>query len=170
LAAGSASAQTGGYPPPTTVLTCTPGNANAGSVTVGDTVTFTLCGDFTATATITVNGHAAGTKTAVNGAVTVVVTVASQTELVVNDPVDVAGQCGTNTVVATGPGTPGTSTGTFTLLCNVSTATTTSPVTSTGALAFTGARLLELLLAVAAAMIVLGTLLVRLQHRRRQDY
>jgi hypothetical protein len=147
-------------PPP-----CTVGNVNAGNVSVGQTVTFTLCGDFApgASVTVTVNGVLAITKTPTNGAVVVVVTVVSQTLLAVDDPVNVAAVCGINTVTATGAtatGGTGNSTGTFNLLC-------TSTTTTKGGLAFTGANVMRFVLA-ALALIVIGALLVFFQRRRRQ--
>lgn len=158
---GVAQAQTG-YPPGTTTLpACVAGNVNAGNVSVGQTITFTLCGNYTAggTDTITVNGAVVLTKTPTNGAVIVVVTVVSQTVATVSDPVNVAIVCGTNTVTATGPGTPGTSTGTFNLECSPTT------TTSTG-LAFTGANIMKALL-IALVLIVAGVALFILGRRRR---
>jgi hypothetical protein len=163
LTGGAALAQTG-YPPGTSVPSCVPANVNAGTIAVGQTVTFTLCGNFAAgaTVTVTVNGAPTLTKTPTNGAVEVVVTAVSTTVLQVGDPTNVAAICGTNTVTATGATTAGvgTSTGTFTLVCTT-TATTSSP------LAFTGANVL-LALGVALVLIVLGALLVVFQRRRRQ--
>ncbi len=129
-------------------------------------MTFTLCGNFApgATVTVTVDGVAALTKTPTNGAVVVVVTVISQTVLAVGDPVNVAGTCGINSVVATGTaatGGTGSSTGTFNLIC---TSTTT---TKSGGLALTGTNVLMALL-IALALIVIGALLVVFQRRRRQ--
>jgi len=159
LLGGVASAQVGGYPPPTTVPACTPGNVTVGVVAVGQTVTFTLCGGFDPGAQIPVkvNGVVVATKTAVNGAVVVVVTVVSQSVLAVD--ADAAAVCGTNTVVATGTGTPGTSTGTFTIDC-------TSSTTSSGGLPLTGANVAELVL-IALGLIGAGTVLVVVQRRRR---
>lgn len=151
------------YPPGSSVPSCTPGNDNVGTVQVGQTVTFVLCGGFTAGATVTItvnNITTTVTKTPVNGAVTVVITVASTTTLSVDDPVNVPAICGTNTVVASGPGNPGTSTGTFNLNCG------TTTTTSGGALALTGADVVGIIV-VALALIGLGTLLVAMQRRRR---
>jgi hypothetical protein len=187
LGAGAAQAQVG-YPPGTTTVPapppttttvpgttttvpsatttvtspCTAGDVNAGIVAVGKTITFTLCGGYSgAPVTITVNGTSAGTKTPVNGAVTVVVTVVSQTVLQINDPINVAAVCGTNQVVTSGTGTPGASTGTFTVAC------TTAVAGNGGGLAFTGANILRFLLA-ALVLIAAGTALVLFQRRRRQ--
>jgi hypothetical protein len=148
-----------------TVPPCVVGNVNAGTVTVGKTITFTLCGDFApgSSVTITANGVVVFTKTPSAGAVTVVVTVTSQTVMAVGDPVNVAATCGTNTIVATGPsaaGGTGMSTGTFTLLC-------TSTGTTTGPLALTGTNVMIALL-IALALIGFGVLLVVLQRKRRQ--
>jgi hypothetical protein len=159
-------AQAQSYPPGTSVPSCTPGDVNAGNVSVGQTVTFTLCGDFApgAAVTVTVNGVAALTKTPTNGAVVVVITVTSQTVLAVSDPVNVAAICGSNSAVATGAkmgGGTGSSTGTFNLVCTTTT-TTSKP------LAFTGANILMAVL-IAFALIVLGALLVAFQRRRRQS-
>ena len=166
LAGSVAGAQTG-YPPGTSVPACTVGNVNAGNVSVGQTVTFTLCGNFApgATVTVTVNGAVTLTKTPTNGAVVVVITVVSQTVLAVDDPVNVAAVCGVNTATATGAaatGGTGQSTGTFNLLC-------TSTTTTKSGLAFTGTNVFRFLL-VAFALIVIGALLVVLQRRRRQTF
>jgi hypothetical protein len=163
-----------GYPPGSSLPSCTPNNATiTNPVAVGQTVTFTLCGGFAdgATVSLKVNGQAVTTtKTPVNGAVTVVIQVISQTQLQVNDPVTAPANCGANTVTATGtpkPGAPGSSTGTFTLLCTSATSTAGNTTTTTGNLPLTGARILEALL-VAVALIAVGTLLVMVQRRRRR--
>jgi hypothetical protein len=159
LFGGVAQAQT--YPPGTSVPPpCVPGNASAGNVAVGQSVTFTLCGDFTGTTTVSVNGAVVLTKTATNGAVVVVVTVVSQSVLSVGDPVNVAAVCGTNGIVATGSGTPGRSTGTFDLVC-------TPTTTAKSGLAFTGANILRSVL-IALALIIVGALMIIFQRRRRQ--
>jgi hypothetical protein len=162
LIGGVAQAQTGsGYPPgtSTTLAECTAGNANAGNVAVGQTITFTLCGDFTAgqLVTIKVNGAVALTKLP-NGAVVVVITVVSQTVLQVSDPVNVAAVCGTNNVNATGGGTPGAASGTFNLACAAAS-------TASGGLAFTGANI-ALGVIIALALISVGVLLRILSNRR----
>jgi hypothetical protein len=177
LAGGAAMAQTGGYPPGTSVPPpCTSGNINAGNVSVGQTVKFTLCGEFTdgSSVDVVVNGKDVGTKTPLDGSVQVVIEVISPTVLQVDDPVSATAVCGSNTAVATGPGTPGTATGTFNLVCTSTTTSTTvgattSTTKATGALAFTGARILEALL-IAAALIVVGAVLVLMQRRRRQSF
>jgi hypothetical protein len=163
LLGGAAQAQS--YPPGTSVPSCTVGNVNAGSISVGQTVTFTLCGNFApgAAVTVTVNGVSVFTKAPTNGAVTVVITVKSSTVLAVDDPVNVAAVCGVNTAVATGAtvgGGSASSSGTFNLVC-------TSSTTTSSGLAFTGTNVIEALL-VAFALIVIGALLVVFQRRRRQ--
>jgi hypothetical protein len=158
--AGAAQAQTG-YPPGTSVPPpCVAGNVNAGTVAVGQTITFTLCGDFTGTVSVSVNGAVVLTKTATGGAVVIVVTIISPTVAQVEDPVNAAIVCGNNVVSATGPGTPGESTGNFNLAC------TTTTTTKSG-LAFTGTNILRSVL-IALALIVLGALLVVFQRRRHQ--
>jgi hypothetical protein len=173
LSGGPASAQSSAVPrqncyplsscPPTPP--CTVGSVSAGVVVVGQTITFTLCGDFApgASVTVVVNGTTVFTKTATNGAVVVVITVASQTILQVDDPVNAPAICGNNAVVATGAKVGGGSsspTGTFQLTC-------TSSTGSKGGLAFTGTNVMLGLL-VALGLIALGTVLVVLQRRRRQ--
>ena len=163
LGLGTAQAQTVGYPPgTTTTVSCVPGNVNAGTAVVGQTVTLDLCGGFLngATVAVTVNGTTVPAKTAVNGAVTAVITVESTTVLSVNDPTNVAAVCGTNTVKATGSGTPGASTGTFNLTCSTTT-------TANSGLALTGANVARGA-AIAFLLIGLGIVLVLLQRRRRQ--
>ena len=164
LGLSTAQAQTGGYPPgTTTVASCVPGNVNLGTVVVGQTVTFQLCGGFAdgATVTVTVNGTTVPSKTAVNGAVTVVITVTSTTVLTVNDPTTAPAVCGTNTVAATGSGNPGVSTGTFNLNCSTTTTTSTSGLALTGANVVKGAL-------IALVLIGLGVVLVVFQRRRRE--
>ncbi len=134
-------------------------------MSVGQTITFTLCGNFApgAAVTITVNGTIVFTKAPTNGAVVVVITIVSQSVAQVGDPVNVAIACGANAVTATGAaagGGTGTSTGNFNLVC-------TSTTTTSSGLALTGANVL-LALGIAMVLIVLGALLVVFQRRRRQ--
>ena len=168
--APAAGAQTG-YPPGP--CTATIGSQDAGAHAVGTSFTVVLsptCA-FSAGAlvNIVVNGQAIGTKAAsANGTVTVNVTVASATQLVINDPVTVAGQCGTNTIVATGPsaaagGATVTQTATFTVLCPTGVAVPT-PV-ARGRVAFTGANVLRWG-AVALVLLAVGALLVVADRRR----
>lgn len=163
--AGSALAQTG-YPPGTSLPTCTVGDINAGSLAVGQTAVFALCGPFApgASVSVTVDGTAVFSKTPVNGIVTVTVTRTSTTVVAVGDPVNVATVCGSNSVTATGPGSSGataTANGTFVIQCAATTTTTSS------GLAFTGANVM-LALGVATILIAAGALLVVFQRRRRQ--
>lgn len=166
---GTALAQTG-YPPGTTIPPgCTSGAVNAGAVTVGQTITFTLCGPFApgAMVTLTLDGQAVGSKqAAANGTVVMVVTITKQNEASINDPVLAAIVCGTNTATATGTNAAGatvTASGTFNLNCTAAPTTTTT----NGGLALTGANILKALL-VAVALIGLGVLLVTAQRRRRR--
>lgn len=161
---GTASAQTG-YPPGTSVPA---GTTSAGkSLTIGDTITVTLCANFAAGApvTVSVNEHGVLTKTPTNGCVVVLITALSTKVLQVGDPVNVAANCGTNTITATGPSDTGGTTSastTINLVCP-STATTTPR-----RLAFTGTNV-AIGLAGAFLLIVLGLLLVGFQRRRRQE-
>jgi len=166
LAAPAAQAQTG-YPPG--ACTTTTGAQDAGGHLVGDVFTITLAPVclFTpgASVTVVVNGVNVGTKVATaQGFITVTIRVNSQTELLIEDPVSVAGQCGTNTVVATGPSTLAngtvTQTGTFQVLCPKGAAT---PVQ--GRVAFTGANIARWS-AVALALVMLGGTLVVADRRR----
>jgi hypothetical protein len=166
LSGGVAHAQP--YPPGTTVPECVAGDINAGTLAIGQTAVFVLCGPFAdgATVNVTVNGTFVFTKVAASGKVQVTVTRISATTVAVGDPVNVATVCGTNTVVATGPSQSGSTVsadGFFNIQC----APTTT--TSTGGLAFTGANVL-LAVAVALVLIVLGVLLVSFQRRRRQSF
>ena len=167
LTGGVAHAQ--GYPPGTTVPSCTPGDINAGTLAIGQTAVFVLCGPFAsgATVNVTLNGTFVFTKVAAaNGTIQVTVTRISETTVSVGDPVNVAIVCGTNTVVGTGPSPTGntvSANGFFNIQC----APTTT--TSTGGLAFTGANVV-LAVAVALVLIVLGVLLVSFQRRRRQSF
>ena len=139
-------------------------NVNIGTIRVGQTVTFALCGQFApgASVVVTVNGTAVTTKTPVNGSVSVVVTAISPTVVQVDDPINAPAVCGTNTVVATGArstGGTGSVSGTFTLQC-------TTATTSTTPLVFTGANVTAVAL-VGLVLIGLGAALVVLQRRRR---
>ncbi len=161
---GAASAQTTPtYTPGTsTGPLCTGGPVNAGNVSIGQTVTFMLCGPFQpgATAAINVNGTAAGSKTvASNGTVTIVITINSATSGTVNDPVTVPVTCGSNTATATSGGV--SQTGTFNLICG--------STTKTSGLAFTGANVMKAVLA-ALLLIAIGGALVLAQRRRRSSH
>ena len=166
----AAGAQTG-YPPG--ACTATVGSQDAGAHAIGSSFSVVLAPTCAlspgALVSIVVNGQAVGTKAAAaNGTVTVNVTVASATQLIINDPVTVAGQCGTNTIVATGPsaaagGATVTQTATFTVLCPTGVAVAT-PV-SRGRVAFTGANVLRWG-AVALVLLAVGALLVVADRRR----
>jgi hypothetical protein len=170
LAGATAEAQTTTtqYQPGTSLPQCTAGNANAGTVSVNQKITFTLCGNFAVNASVAIalNGIATGiTKTPTLGAITTHITVTSTSSVDVDDPVAVAIACGaTDTVSATGPtatGTTATENGTFVVQCATTSTTTGNP------LAFTGANVLKALIA-ALVLIGLGTALVLFQRRRRQ--
>jgi hypothetical protein len=157
---GAAQAQTTptvpGYGSP--VPPCAVGPINAGTLSVGQTAVFLLCGPFTGTVTVKVNGTTTFTnKQPSSGQVRVTVTRTSATSAAVDDPFNVATVCGSNTV--TGSDAAATATGTFTILC--------AAPASSGGLAFTGANVV-LGLIVAMVLIVLGALLVMFQRRRRQ--
>lgn len=165
LAAPVAQAQTG-YPPG--VCTTTTGAQDAGGHLVGDTFTINLAPVCTfvpgTSVTVVVNGVNIPGKTAnAQGFVTVTVRINSQTEILIDDPVRVPAQCGTNTVVATGASPSGVTvsqTGTFQLLCPRGAAT---PVQ--GRVAFTGANIARWS-AVALALVMLGGTLVVADRRR----
>lgn len=163
-----ASAQTG-YPPGG--CTATAENQSAGTHAVGETFVIQLAPTcpFTpgGTVAVSVNGQSVGTKPAnASGFVAVSITVQSATQLVVDDPVNVAGRCGSNTAVATGPssvaGKPVTLTATFTLNCAAAAAA--QPVPS-GTVARTGANVARST-GVALLLVMSGALLVVLVRRR----
>ncbi len=168
LVGPGAAAQTVGYPPGTCATTN--GTQDAGNHAVGDTFTVTLSpvclfapGSSVA---IVVNGISVTSKTADNsGFVSVTIKVNSQSELLIEDPVSVGGQCGANRVVATGPsavaGARVDQTATFGILC----AATAAPKATAG-VAFTGANILRWT-AIAVALVLLGSLLIVADRRRR---
>ncbi|HEX8771097.1 MAG TPA: hypothetical protein VF711_10060, partial [Acidimicrobiales bacterium] len=95
-------------------------------------------------------------------------TVVSATQLSVDDPVSVTGQCGGNTVVATGPsaaagGSTVTQSAGFTVSCPAATATA-----SKGAVAFTGANIAKWS-AGALVLVAGGFGLVLMSRRRKSD-
>ena len=164
LGGGMAAGQTG-YPPTTTTpVLCAGGNATAGTIKIGTTITFTLCGTFKpgSTVSVVVDGNPPATKTANgDGSVTVVITVTSGSAGTLNDPVKIALNCGANNVVATGTSPSGgaaASTGTFSIDC--------TPTTTSGGLAFTGANIFKFL-AAALLLIAIGGALVLAERRRR---
>jgi len=114
-----------------------------------------------------VNGQSVGTKTAdATGGINVSITVVSSTQLSIDDPVVVTGQCGANSVSGTGPSSAAQSnvtvTGIFTVLCPAAT------VVSKSGLAFTGANI-ALWVAIALALVFLGFVMVRTVRRRRNS-
>lgn len=150
------------------------GSTNLGSTAPGGTVSGTIgpaC-HFTGPVNMTVNGANGGTKTPnAGGGVSVNIQVVSTTQGLLNDPVAVPVQVGTNSVTATGPTAGGTATvsGAFTVTSQTTATTapttaTTSPPSST--VAFTGANILRWSLA-AAALLGLGALMVWGSRRRR---
>lgn len=162
---GVASAQTPGYPPGSTTTVgapCIGSGASVGSVAVGSVVTFSICGPFTngGSVNVAVNGRQAVTKQASTaGTISIVLRITSKSVAEVDDPVNVAINCGANTVSANGPafnGGTATQIGAFSLNCGSTTAT---------GLAFTGANVLKGLGA-ALALIVVGAFLVVTQRRR----
>jgi len=168
-----ASAQTPGYPPGP----CIPGNRveNLGSRAIGSTFTIrmvTQClWDPGFTVNLTVNGQAAGSKTA-DGAssINVSVTVLSATQLSINDPILVSGGCGNNRVVGTSPSSAaGGAIETFTATFNVDCgrpAATAGAVGGIGGIAFTGANILKWG-GFALVLMAGGWLLVGVSRRRR---
>lgn len=145
---------------------CASPTVDAGAHAIGSSFSFVLGCPFDpgSTVTITVNGQTVGTKTAdASGAVTVNVTVVSQTVLQINDPVTAPGQCGPNSVVATGPanGSTGSITGGFTVLCPAGVVTA---VPRRG-VAFTGANILRWG-AVAMLLVAVGAVLIVADRRR----
>lgn len=164
LVAPGAQAQT--YPPG--ACTVTVGAQDAGGHLVGDTFTVTLAPVCLfapgSQVGVVVNGVFIVNKIAsAQGTINVTIKVNSQNELLIDDPVSVRGQCGTNTVVGTGTSSSGltlTQTGTFQVLCPTGAAT---PVQ--GRVAFTGANIARWS-AVALALVMLGSLLVIADRRR----
>jgi hypothetical protein len=148
---------------------CGSPTVNIGTAAPGGSVTGTIgpsC-HFTGTVSMAVNGGAAGTKTpnAGNG-VNVSIQVVTTTSGLLNDPVAVNLQLGTNKVTATGPTDvgPQTVTGFFTVVAP--TAVTVTPAAPTSRVAFTGANILRWSVA-AAALLGIGVLMVWASRRRR---
>ncbi len=172
LAAPSAMAQTPGYPP-----TCNPvdGVQDAGSHQIGETFKVNLLPTCLfnpgSNIAVTVNGQSVGTKVAAaDGSITVTVRVVSATELSIEDPVSVVGQCGQNKIVGTGPsataGRNVTQTAFFTVVCpgvNPPGGGVVTPVK--GTVAFTGANIAKWA-GLALALIAIGAVLVILNRRR----
>jgi hypothetical protein len=167
--AGAATAQTnaGSSLGPCTVTTSTAGDF--GNHNVGDSfkarLTPVCLFDSGAVVTVFVNGQSVGTKTAdASGSVTVSITVKSATQLSIDDPVLVNGQCGANSISAAGASSAAQSnvtvSGSFNVLC-AATATTTK-----SGLAFTGGDFLGLV-AFAFALVIVGAVVVQSVRRRR---
>ncbi len=154
---------------------CSPtaGSVNVGSHNVGDSFRVLLAPTcvFTpgAAVTVTVNNQPVGTKTAdANGAVSVSITVVSATQLSIDDPVLVTGQCGANTVVGSGPSSVAnsnvTQSASFTVNCPA--AATVTPTASKGTVAFTGANIAKW--SAGALVLVAGGFGLLLMSRRRR--
>jgi hypothetical protein len=166
--AALAQTTTTGYQPPG----CS-GNTNLGQTAPGGTISGTIgpaC-HFTGPVTMTVNGASGGTKTPNTGnGVNVSLQVVSTTQGLLNDPVAVPVQLGSNSLSATGPiagGATATVTGTFTVVNPAATTTTAAPAAApTSRVAFTGANILRWSLA-AAALLAIGVLMVWGSRRRR---
>ncbi len=174
LVASPAMAQTPGYPP-----TCNPvdGVQDAGSHQIGETFKANLLPvclfNPGSNVNVTVNGQAVGAKVAAaDGSITVTVRVVSATELAIEDPVSVSGQCGPNTIVGNGPsataGRNVTQTANFTVICpgvNGPGGNGGAVTPVKGSVAFTGANIAKWAL-VALVLIGVGGLLVALNRRR----
>jgi len=169
LVAPPAMAQTSGYPP-----TCNPvdGVQDAGTHQIGETFQVTLSPvclfDPGTNVGVTVNGQTVGTKVVdANGAITVTIRVVSATELSIDDPVSVRGQCGQNNVVGNGPsataGRNVAETAIFNVACPGPGGGVARPVS--GRVAFTGANIAKWA-AVALALIGIGAVLVVANRRR----
>jgi hypothetical protein len=159
-------AQTG-YPPGE--CTTPSGSQDVGGVNVGASFTVRIqpvcLFDVGSLVSINVNGQGIGTKEAdASGGVNVAVRVVSQTMVEIDDPIQVAAQCGVNTIVATGvsSGTPVTQTASFTILCPGGAAQAVR-----GRVAFTGANLLRWGGGAAVLVALGGVLLVTARRRSR---
>ena len=167
VAPAPAGAQTG-YPPGA----CTPISSaqDAGAHNIGDVFTVRMTPvclfDPGSTVGISVNGQGIGTKAAdAGGGVNVQVRVVSATQLEINPLV--AGQCGANNIVATGPSSAAraqvTHTANFTVLCPG----VTPAKAVTGRVAFTGDNLLRWGGGAALLVALGGVLLVAARRRSR---
>jgi len=149
----------------TTVATVVgPGQAG-GSASLGGSITNEVCGFLPgSTVQLTLNGTvSAGTTTAdSNGCITITIKVLSDTPQLVVDGTQANGICGTNMVVATGPGASG---GTFSQSDSVTVNCAAQPTSSSSGLPFTGANVLKLA-AAAVVLIMMGALLVVADRRR----
>ncbi|HWC12394.1 MAG TPA: hypothetical protein VG455_14375 [Acidimicrobiales bacterium] len=161
--------EAGAQPYPPGPCTVTVSAQDLGAYNIGDVftarLTATCAFDAGAAVSISVNGQDIGTKAAdAGGGVTVTVRVVSATQLEINP--FVAGRCGTNNIVLTGPSSAAratvTHTGSFTVLCPG----VTPPKAVRGRVAFTGDNILRWG-AVAAALVAFGGVLTVGARRRR---
>lgn len=151
----------------------TTSSSSAGGHNVGSTFTVQLAPTCAWTpgtpVTVTVNGVSIPGKVAnASGVVTVAITVVSESQLSVDDPVIVASQCGSNTVVGVGPssvagGATVTHSAGFTVNCAASPARATR-----GAVAFTGANVAKWS-AAALVLVAAGFGFVLFSRRRKGD-
>lgn len=151
LGSGRAIAQTGYPPAPPTTVMCSGGDVDAGTVSLGQTITVTLCGPFQPGAVLaaTLNGGLGlGTApTTADGVGAVTITIRAR-------------KCGLNKVIVTGPGSTTTTavrTATFYVMC------ARAPIA--GVLPFTGGNIVVFLL-VAALLIGVGALTLTVYRRR----
>lgn len=149
-----------------------PVSANfAGSFAIGSTITFTLpptcVWNAGAPLTVTVNGVSIPGKVAsANGSTTVTITIVSATQLSVDDPILVAGHCGTNTITGVGPSSvsrtgQSTHTTTFDVACD---GVAARPARG-GTVALTGANVVRWSM-IAAGLMLVGGLFVAIDRRR----
>lgn len=168
-ASAPAPAQTNGSG--STIGPCRPleNTIDLGSFNVGQTFTARLIPvclfDLGASVSVAVNGQSVGTKVGdAGGGVSPKITIVSPTQLSIDDPVVVTGQCGRNTATATGPSKAAQAnvavTGIFTVVCPAAAAV------AKGGIAFTGANVAKMA-AMALALVIVGALLVRAFRRRR---
>jgi len=162
-----ASAQTG-YPPGR----CNPADTliDVGTHKIGETFTAHLVPvclwDPGSTIAVTVNGQSVGTKVAdAGGGVDVKITVVSATELSVNDPTRVTGQCGENNTSGLGPSAAAPTNVRATAIFRVVCPAALTSATRSG-VAFTGANIAKWG-ALALGLLAIGSLLVIGARRRR---
>ena len=169
--APGAEAQTG-YPPGT--CTATVSAQDAGAHRVGETFAISLTAVCAFSpgnvVSVSVDGQFVLTKpVAVDGTVTVTVTVRSATELLIDDPVLIRGHCGGNSVAVTGPSSAArgmvTHTATFDVRCDGRAPAPVARRAGAG-LARTGADIGRSL-AIAVLLGAAGAVLVRIGRQRR---
>lgn len=151
--------------PTTTVATVVGPGQVGGSASLGGSVTNEICGFLPgSTVQLTLNGTVSvGTTVAdPNGCITITIKVLNDKPQLVVDGTQANGICGTNMVVATGPGASG---GTFSQSDSVTVNCAAQPTSSSSGLPFTGANVLKLVVA-AAVLIMMGALLVIADRRR----